>query len=141
MNVSGDGNPFRSVPAVDELLKHERATPLIERFGRVPVIAAIRHDLAPVRDTVRRQPLVAADVNERCTPEIVFHRVTARLVEHARRTYIHTINATGVILHTGLGRAPLPRVAREALDDVARSYAIVEVTRGSGERNRREEAI
>jgi L-seryl-tRNA(Ser) seleniumtransferase len=141
MNVSHEGNPFRAVPSVDELLKHERATLLVERFGRVPVTSAIRHDLDAVRDAVRRDNLVAADVVERCSAEIVLHRVTARLVEHAKRTYTHTINATGVILHTGLGRAPLARAAREALDDVARSYSIVEVDRHSGERNRREEAI
>ncbi|HZU95765.1 MAG TPA: L-seryl-tRNA(Sec) selenium transferase [Planctomycetota bacterium] len=136
-----DGNPYRSVPSVDELMKHDRATLLVERFGRSPVLSAIRHDLDAVRDAVRRDNLVPADVNERCAPEIVFHRVTARLVEHARRTYIHTINATGVILHTGLGRAALPKAARDALEDAARGYTIVEVDRASGERNRREEAI
>ena len=141
MNVSHEGNPFRAVPSVDELLKHERATLLVERFGRVPVTTAIRHDLDAVRDAVRRDNLLTADVTERCAPEIILHRVTARLVEHSKRTYTHTINATGVILHTGLGRAPLARAAREALDDVARSYSIVEVDRASGERNRREEAI
>jgi L-seryl-tRNA(Ser) seleniumtransferase len=67
--------------------------------------------------------------------------VTARLVEHAQRSYVHAINATGVILHTGLGRAPLARAAREALEDAARSYTVLEVDRLSGERNRREEAI
>jgi L-seryl-tRNA(Ser) seleniumtransferase len=140
MSVSHDDNPFRVVPSVDELMKHDRAAPLVARFGRVPVIAAIRHDLDGVRDGVRRENLVAADVHERCVPEVLFHRVSARLVEHARRTYVHAINATGVILHTGLGRAPLARAAREALD-VARSYSVLEVDRLSAVRNRREDAV
>jgi L-seryl-tRNA(Ser) seleniumtransferase len=131
-------NPFRSLPSVDELLKHEGASALVARFGRSPVIAAIRDDLERLREAIRK---ATGALPGSADPLDVLDRVTVRLTADARRHHGHAINATGVILHTGLGRAPLAQAARDAVLDVARGYSIVEVDRRTGERNHREEAI
>jgi L-seryl-tRNA(Ser) seleniumtransferase len=141
MSDSADANPYRAVPSVDELLKQDSVELLVRRFGRPPVLAALRSDLEQTREAIRRDGLDAARVAELCSPERVLARVAARLEESARQTYVRAINATGVILHTGLGRAALPLEAREAVTDALRGYSIVEVDRATGERNQREEAI
>ena len=63
-------------------------------------------------------------------------RCEASQVRHHRRV----INATGIVLHTGIGRAPLSRAACEAVVDAAR-YSIVEIDPETGERNQREECV
>ncbi len=63
-------------------------------------------------------------------------RVRARLAARHRRV----LNATGVVLHTGIGRAPLAAAARAAVVEAA-GYAVVEVDLASGERNEREEHV
>lgn len=60
--------------------------------------------------------------------------------EVSRSTHRRVLNATGILLHTGLGRAPLARRAREAMQDVA-GQGYVEVDAASGQRNRREDAL
>lgn len=60
--------------------------------------------------------------------------------ELVKPSYVRCINATGVVLHTGLGRAPLGKVA-ERVAEAVRGYTIVEVDRESGERNQRENGL
>jgi len=68
-------------------------------------------------------------------------RVAQRVVESDRATLRPVINATGILLHTGLGRSPLAQEAVEAIVEVARDYASVEIDLATGERSQRVVAV
>src|SRR5437867_12217649 len=99
---------LRQIPAVDELLARAALRELAARLGRRPVVDATRRVLESLRGRISNGDLssVSVDVLEN---EIV--AATETSVEPSLRA---VVNATGVILHTNLGRAPLAPVARSA---------------------------
>ena len=82
----------------------------------------------------------AAPVAVASTEELA-RRVLALLALQARPTYPRVVNATGVLLHTGLGRAPLGEDAAAALAAIATGYSLLEVDPESGERRDRESRL
>ncbi|MBI4260894.1 MAG: L-seryl-tRNA(Sec) selenium transferase, partial [Actinobacteria bacterium] len=120
---------LRRIPSVDALLRSEPGRRGAERFGRAVLRQAIREVLAGARAAAERG-------REPPDEEVLM----ARAVNLAARTSFglaRVINATGVVLHTGLGRAPLPREAARAAAAAARGYADLEVDRETGRRGRR----
>ncbi|MEZ5962356.1 MAG: L-seryl-tRNA(Sec) selenium transferase [Planctomycetota bacterium] len=126
-----------------------RRIPSLDAFVRAPEFAATPRPLLlrvarGVLDDVRARALrgdldvdsIEVLVRDGALVRDVLARSEAELVPNHCRVF----NATGVVLHTGLGRAPLPAVAIEALVAAAR-YAVVEIDRRSGERNQRETAV
>jgi L-seryl-tRNA(Ser) seleniumtransferase len=124
--------PFRSLPAADRLLRAPRLAPLLASFSRDAVLWLIRD----VLDGYRRE-LAAGGL----APSFdgVIDRIEA---EAARRWALPepVINATGVILHTNLGRAPLSEEALAAMRQAA-AYSDLELDLGSGERGSRQERV
>jgi L-seryl-tRNA(Ser) seleniumtransferase len=122
-------DPRRRTPSVDSLLRSAPGRRASDRFGRAVVRQAVRQ----VVDLVR-----AAAARGRTPPpdEVILARAVGLA---ARMTYglTRVINATGVVLHTGLGRAPLPDVAARAAARAARGYSDLEVDRETGSRGRR----
>jgi L-seryl-tRNA(Ser) seleniumtransferase len=119
----------RRVPPVDALLRSPPGRRAADRFGRDVVKGAIRAVVEEVR---------AAAARGREPPEEEI--ILARAVNLAARMALGlspVINATGVVLHTNLGRAPLPEQAARAAARVARSYSDLEVERETGKRGRR----
>ncbi|HEV8572933.1 MAG TPA: L-seryl-tRNA(Sec) selenium transferase [Actinomycetota bacterium] len=119
----------RRVPPVDALLRSAPGRRAAERFGRDVVRGAIRAVVEEVRGA-------AARGREPPEEEIIL----ARAVNLAARMALGlspVINATGVVLHTNLGRAPLPEQAARAAARVGRSYSDLEVERETGKRGRR----
>jgi L-seryl-tRNA(Ser) seleniumtransferase len=117
-------HPLRDLPSVDALLGDERAAALAERHGRPATVEAIRAALADAR---RRG--IADDASR-------------LLAEASRRldrppSLRRTLNATGVIVHTNLGRAPLAAAAIERLAEVARGYSNLEYDLNAGARGSR----
>ncbi len=127
MNVSAD---LRQLPSVDRILNAPAVQALMPFYGRRLVVAAIRRTLDAIRDEVRAG-------SESPTPEEVVARVTAYLQEHLAPTLKPVINATGVIIHTNLGRAPLSAAARAAMEAVARGYSNLEYDLPTGRRGHR----
>ncbi|MBK8097112.1 MAG: L-seryl-tRNA(Sec) selenium transferase [Planctomycetes bacterium] len=127
------GQALRAIPSVDQLLRHDllAATPraLLVREARA-FVDAVRADVlaqGPSPDTIARR--FAGDQGAQ--------ELLARCAKAQRRRHQRVINATGVVLHTGIGRAPLPAAAVAAITDAA-GYAIVEVDPTTGERDQRE---
>jgi L-seryl-tRNA(Ser) seleniumtransferase len=122
-------DPRRALPSVDALLRSEPARRAARRFGREVVRGALRRALADARAAAERgRPVAGAEA------------LLAAALHEAARTSLGltaTLNATGVVLHTNLGRAPLPREAAEAVARVAEGYADLEVDRETGRRGRR----
>ena len=68
-------------------------------------------------------------------------RISDWIHQHDRATLVPVINGTGVLLHTGLGRAPLSNVAVQAVDQIARGYCSLEVDIASGKRSQRNQSV
>src|ERR671923_776590 len=120
----------RRLPSVDSLLRSEPGRRASDRFGRAVVRRAIRSVLDEAR---------AASLRRRGEPpdeEVLLARAVA-LAARASSGLTPVINATGVILHTNLGRAPLPEPAVRAARRAARGYTDLEVEREPGTRGRR----
>jgi L-seryl-tRNA(Ser) seleniumtransferase len=119
----------RKVPSVDALLRSDPARRAAANLGR-PLLKRVLEDvLAEVRAE-------AADGEPPPADEILLARALAR-ASHVANGMVPVINATGVILHTNLGRAPLPERAARAAARAARSYTDIEVDRDTGRRGKR----
>jgi L-seryl-tRNA(Ser) seleniumtransferase len=119
----------RKIPSVDALLRSDPARRASTHLGR----PLVKRALEDVLDEAR----TAAATGEAPPPdEILLARALGRASRAAHGT-VPVINATGVILHTNLGRAPLPERAARAAADAARSYTDLEIDRESGRRSRR----
>jgi L-seryl-tRNA(Ser) seleniumtransferase len=122
-------DPRRRLPSVDALLRSAPGRRAATRFGRPVVRRALQSVLDQARgDGARGRP----------PPEDQI--LMARAVGLAARMALGlspAVNATGVVLHTGLGRAPLPEAAVAAVARAARGYTDLEVDRETGARGRR----
>jgi L-seryl-tRNA(Ser) seleniumtransferase len=123
---------LRSLPSVDKLLA--QATVLIEAYGRSLTTDAIRSTLDDTRSAIR-SGVASPDQAE------LLDRVTNRLRQWTATRPRAVINATGVIIHTNLGRAPLSVEAVEAMTTVAASYSDLEYNLERGERGSRFDAV
>jgi L-seryl-tRNA(Ser) seleniumtransferase len=110
---------LRRLPSVDRLLQEAGVAALIERWGHELTVNAAREMLEEVREAIRD--------GRACPPlEVLARMAGERLAAHLRPTLRPAINATGVIVHTNLGRAPLSAEARAAMDAVAVGYSNLE---------------
>ena len=105
-------NP-RHLPKVDDLLRDERMIQASESYGYVPLRQAVRHVLEEARSKLLDRPEEEASLG--LTRDQLLEAVLIQVESDSRPGIRKVINATGAILHTNLGRAPL---AREALDAV-----------------------
>ena len=122
---------LRSLPSVDSLLASDSVQNLIDSYSREPVLAALREQIDLARRTILRSQPVAV------TESAIISRVEKRLREQFKPSLVSVINATGVIIHTNLGRALLSKAAREAMSIVAGAYNNLEFDLDSGKRGSR----
>jgi len=124
------GEKLRQLPSVDRLLGEEAVQELVATCGHRQTVSALRETLDAVRDEVR----AGADV-----PDIALlvARASVCLRERLAPTLRPVINATGVIIHTNLGRAPLSAAARVAMEAVSRGYSTLEYDLQAGRRGHR----
>jgi L-seryl-tRNA(Ser) seleniumtransferase len=123
---------YRSLPSVDELLREEQVAPLLERYPRGLVVAAAREALDQLRAAI-----AAGNRIQEGLAQLAQH-IAGRVEEAARLSLRPVINATGVVLHTNLGRAPLAPAALEAIRETAGTYSNLEYKLAEGERGRRD---
>jgi L-seryl-tRNA(Ser) seleniumtransferase len=116
---------LRDLPSVDSLL----APALVERYGRRRVVAAARDALARAREEI------AAGFE----PGDLGERVERALAASEQPRLRRVLNATGVIVHTNLGRAPLAPEALERVREVAGSYSNLEYSLSEGVRGSRQD--
>jgi L-seryl-tRNA(Ser) seleniumtransferase len=121
---------LRKLPSVDRLLQEEKVAQLAERWSHGLVVDAARETLRAVRETIREgEPCPAVGS--------LAEDVGAWLASQLRPTLQPLINATGVVIHTNLGRAPLSAQARAAMEAVAAGYANLEYDLQLGQRGSR----
>ena len=136
MAEEGNAKLYRRLPQVGELLEGDRFRASEARFGRELVAEALRTELAGLREGIRSGSLEEASLAEAVAG--LPTSVEQVLAERLRPSLRPVINATGVILQTNLGRAPLSAEAIEAMVAVARGYCNVEMDLEAGERSRRD---
>jgi L-seryl-tRNA(Ser) seleniumtransferase len=129
---------LRHIPAVDELLASSRIQSLLEACPRWAVLEAVRQVLADRRQRVRHERITREAAEALLAPEAIVEAVVALASEKARPSFIPVINATGVVLHTNLGRAPLAPAAVEAIRAIAAGYANLEFDLATGTRGSRQ---
>ncbi len=121
---------LRKLPSVDALLRKREFERLAAERGREVVVSSLRDVLEEAR--------LAIGAGKPCLdPSALLERVVASVSLALRPTLRPVINATGVILHTNLGRAPLSDEARAAMEAVARGYSNLEYDLLAGERGSR----
>ena len=126
--------PFRKLPSVERLLSDERVQALMDSFSRTAIVELVRSEL----DGTRR-----AITNGANAPEFddLLSAIEGRAWSWWRPWPRRVINATGVILHTNLGRAPLSDEALEAVERAARGYSDLELDLELGKRGSRHEYV
>ena len=136
MSTAAKSALFRLLPSVDDLLRNPEIEPLAQKNGRSQTVEAARAILELLRAEIISGDLDEAQIKTRLDdlPREVEQRLQARLSYSLRPV----INATGVILHTNLGRAPLSRAALEHAAEVSQGYSNLEFDLATGERGRRD---
>jgi L-seryl-tRNA(Ser) seleniumtransferase len=124
---------LRALPSVHRLLESPPAAALCERFRRDRVAAALRAELALFRAAALAGEVSAADL----APAALFSRVEARLASEHAHGLRRVLNASGVVLHTNLGRAPLAPEALAAMTEMAAGYCNLEFDLAQGGRGSR----
>ncbi len=120
----------RDIPAVDSLLQTRQAATLVAKFGRPLTLEAIRTTLESLRNTLEDGGALPDRI-------IILEQVQSALESWLEPTLIPVINATGVILHTNLGRAPLSQAAVTAINHLATGYSTLEYDLSRGARGSR----
>ena len=115
-------DPRREIPSVDALLASPEFGPILKGFPRQLVVKVTRIVIQEIRNR-----LLAGD--KEIAPDGLSYyarTVVIRLEQETMPSLRRVINATGVVLHTNLGRAPLAEVAVDAMATTARGYSNLE---------------
>ena len=123
--------PTSPLPSVDALLRTPETEVLLVRFGRAAVTAALRQVLANRRAAGRFEAAAGMIIDEAAD------RLAARFARSQRLVF----NLTGTVLHTNLGRAPLPREAADAAADALAGATTLEFDLETGRRGERDDHI
>lgn len=124
---------LRKIPPVNDLLADKEFSPFIAQMGHDRVVTLTRQTIERIREQVKKDPDEGLVTRERIVGEI-----KRELIRSQRPGIGRVINATGIVLHTGLGRAVYAPAVLEAVNRELRGYCNLEVDRSTGERNERE---
>jgi L-seryl-tRNA(Ser) seleniumtransferase len=122
---------LRALPSVDALITSSLGTQLIAQYGRERTVEAIRDTLDDIRTRLRAGDTISL------SPGDILTEAAESLALDFQPTLRPVINATGVIIHTNLGRAPLSDDAQRAVLEVAAQYNTLEYDLDSGKRGSR----
>ncbi|MGB1250119.1 MAG: L-seryl-tRNA(Sec) selenium transferase [Candidatus Promineifilaceae bacterium] len=124
---------LRQLPSVDQLLSDSLVQALIATFGRDLVVEAARHTLNSTRNQIRNGATSAITADNAS----LITQIDRWLQDLVAPTLYPVINATGVVIHTNLGRAPLSQPATDAIAAIATGYSNLEFDIPSGKRGSR----
>ncbi len=134
MNTDTSSSEYRKLTSVDELLRDERTAELRASHPRHLVVESLRLALAQARDAI----VAGAAAPDR----LALIRTAEQIArDRSRLSLRRVINATGIIIHTGLGRAVLSGAAREAVAEVAAGHCLLEIDMATGKRGSRQDHV
>ena len=125
---------FRALPSVNDVLSHPLVAELVERYSHDAVVDVVREELEGARAAIRSGGEPPGG------PELT-NSVVSRAKSRWRPWPQGVINATGVVLHTNLGRAPLSRSSFEAIRVAAAGYSDLEFDLSEGKRGSRQQHV
>lgn len=136
MKTASKAELFRKLPAVDELAKTPAVEALAAVHGSAAVIDAARTVLGRLREEI------ASGLLDNSALDLALGGITSAIEAQLRRMLGYSlrpvINATGVILHTNLGRAPLSKTAMEHIREASAAYSNLEFDLEAGARGKRD---
>jgi L-seryl-tRNA(Ser) seleniumtransferase len=130
-------NPFRNIPSVNDILDLPAVRALAREHAHDAVVTAVRDELGELRARLAR----GESLDGHGEPKAVAGRVARRLGRDFRPKLRPVINATGIVLHTNLGRAPVAEEAARAAYEAARGYLNLELDLETGKRSSRQSAV
>jgi L-seryl-tRNA(Ser) seleniumtransferase len=136
VKLQANADLYRKLPSVDELQRSQALAVLASREGQAAVTDAARTVLASLREEIAAGRLDANGV------DLALSGLDDAIAQQLRKALKYSlrsvINATGVILHTNLGRAPLPASTLEHIREIAGGYSNLEFDLATGERGKRD---
>jgi L-seryl-tRNA(Ser) seleniumtransferase len=127
---------FRKLPSVDQLARSSELAALVSENGQTVVNDATRTVLSRIREEISGAQLDSNGI------DLALSGIANAIERQLRKSFSHSlrpvINATGVILHTNLGRAPLATAALDHIRQTASAYSNLEFDLDSGERGKRD---
>lgn len=133
-----ESNALKNLPSIDALLQTETAAQNLENLGLPHLTNLAREAVAEVRR--RMQTDFSKNIENSSKEELLSttEKTLLKLIRQEENLKIRrVINATGVIIHTNLGRAPLPEAARQAIFEEASRYCTLEYDSETGKRGKR----
>jgi L-seryl-tRNA(Ser) seleniumtransferase len=130
-------NPFRNLPRVDDVLGAPPVAALAGQHAHERIVAAVRAEIESLRELLKS----GKDLDGHADAVSVAQRAAQRLEQEYRPKLRRVINATGIVLHTNLGRAPVAEEAARAAYEAARGYLNLELDLETGKRSSRQVAI
>ena len=130
---------LRKLPSVDALLKNPNLEHCIAESGRKVVVDSIRRAIDDVRELLMTQ--VPAEPDEETIRQKVIAGARQYLTALRHPHYRKVVNATGIILHTALGRAVLSARALRQIQEEVSGYSLLQADVETGKRSRRDECI
>lgn len=136
MKAISKADLYRRLPSVDELVRHGELSCLVSSEGQTTVTDAVRVVLGRLREEIAAGRLEADGV------DLALSGLAQAVEREARQALSYSlrsvINATGVILHTNLGRAPLSGAALDHIREVSSAYSNLEFDIATGDRGKRD---
>lgn len=127
---------LRGIPKIDEVLKDQRLVFLMEKIPRTVIVETVRE----VMDQLR-QDILHDQVQEIRTGDDLMQTICNGVLVKNKKSLHHTINATGTVLHTNLGRANLSKNAIDQVLDVCGQYSNLEYDVKAGHRGSRHDHV
>ena len=141
MSTANKSTLFQKLPSTDELLRQADMQALIEREGHSAVAESIRVVLARLRQEISSGQVAGGQLDEKSV-DLALGGLSAAVERQLRQALSYSllplVNATGVILHTNLGRAPLAAAALDHVRATAGVYSNLEFDLATGERGKRD---
>jgi L-seryl-tRNA(Ser) seleniumtransferase len=132
-----EANPlYRMLPPLGELLLRPEFAALAKEYSRQMLVDVLRAILAEFRDGIRVGVHTEATLREEVSS--IASKAGGELRRGLRPTLVPVLNATGVLLHTNLGRAPLSRTALQRIVEVSQGYSNLELDLNTGQRGQRD---
>ncbi len=134
--VSADSQILQLLPSVSKLLQEDSVQALIDLYSRELVVDGIQEYLEELRTQIQEGQLSDKVLSERI--DSLDSAVSSKLEQRLSPSLGNVINASGVIIHTNVGRAPLAPEAAEAIQEVATGYSNLEYNLETGKRGHRD---
>lgn len=137
MSPSPRQQVLRKIPSVDEILSRPETRELLKTYPRTVVVEGIRRGLGQIREELLRKKEPSDEEDSLLSFEYLYPLFKREIGLQAEPRLRRVINATGVVIHTNLGRSPLHPAALQHLIEIGKTYSNLEYDLALGERGSR----